>query len=131
MKLSEFIFTDKFPQITDVELQRAVSMINAMFYGIDEMWSGMPQEIAEGNRRLLSNYLVAWQLTSMYPDKAVGVASMGALPISSKSIGPVAIRYRDSVLNKGSVLDALQTNWFGYMALLMIQTNSDNWTLKR
>jgi hypothetical protein len=133
VQIKDFLFADKFINLTDEQLQVAIDMVKSQWQGVPTMWSNLPYHRAFRLRRLLYNYLLAWELMSLYPTQTTGVSGMGGLPLTSKQIGPVALRFRNSVAkgNEGTVFDALTTNWFGEQALLLMQSNSDNYRLYR
>lgn len=122
VEYEDFIFKDKFQDLTDVQFHHALQMINAQFTGVYKLWHTLPPAEAKAKRELCINYLVGWQLMELYPDSAIGVSGTGGMPIQSKKAGPVFIRYKDTVRQSGSgTLDLLSTNEFGLMALQLLQ----------
>lgn len=118
--------------ITDDIIAQALQMVNAQFSGVYTLWSFLPPDEARAKRELCINYLLGWQLAYSYPEYAVGVQGVGAVPLSSKKIGPITLKYRDLVRQSGSgILDMLTTNEFGLQALAMIQTAPENFILAR
>lgn len=129
--VGDFKFAHRFSGLTDDLLSQAIQIVNAQFSGVYSLWSLLPPPEARAKRELCINYLIAWWITNSYPKMATGVSSAGALPLSSKKIGPISLSYRDSVRESGTVLDALTSNEFGVQALLMIQTAPENYVVVR
>ena len=122
MDLNNFMFRDKFVGLSDSDLMKALQMVNAQFSGVYSLWSFLPPEDAHAKRELCINYLIAWKLVQLYPEKATGVAGTGSMPIGSKKAGPIFIKYKNMVRQEDSVLASLTTNQFGIEALTMIQS---------
>ena len=129
MDLGNFMFRDKFIGLSDTEFMQALQMINAQFSGVYSLWSILPPEDAHAKRELCINYLIAWKLVQLYPEKAVGVAGTGGMPIGSKKAGPIFIKYKNMVRQEDSVLATLTTNQFGIEALTMIQSAPDQFMM--
>lgn len=129
IELDDFKFRDNFVDITESQFALALSMVNAQFSGVYKLWSFLPPTEAKAKRELCINYLMGWQLMSLYPDKVVGISGTGGMPLLSKKVGPVFIKYRDVVRQGSGVLDMLTTNEFGLQALTMIQTAPENYIL--
>lgn len=130
--LGDFKFRDRFQDLTDAQIAQALQMVNAQFSGVYTLWSILPPEEARSKRELCINYLLGWQLAYSFPENAVGVQGVGAVPLTSKKIGPIALHYRDLVRQAGSgMLDMLTTNEFGIQALLMLQTAPEMFMLSR
>lgn len=128
MHLEEFRFRANFVNLTDLQVQQALQMINAQFSGVYSLWNILPPEDSAAKRELCINYLLAWQLMSLYPSQVVGVSGTGGMPISSKKAGPISIKYKDIVRQAGTgVLESLTTNQFGLEALMMIQSAPENY----
>lgn len=131
MDLDDFKFKDNFVDITSVQIQEALQMVNAQFSGVYSLWSLLPPGEASSKRELCINYLLAWQLASLYPSQTVGIGGTGGMPLLSKKAGPIFIKYRDMVRQSGSgVLEMLTTNQFGLEALMMIQNAPENYMFK-
>ena len=123
VELNDFKFKDRFVDITDTQLSQALQMINAQFSGVYTLWGLLPPKDAQAKRELCINYLLAWKLMELYPDSAVDSSGMGAMPLSSKKVGPITIKYKDGVRQQGAgVLDMLATNEYGMEALMMLQS---------
>ena len=129
--VGDFKFAHRFSGLSDDLLSQAIQIVNAQFSGVYSLWSILPPSEARAKRELCINYLVAWWITNSYPQNAVNVSSSGAVPITTKKVGQVSIKYRDSVIQEGSVLDALTSNEFGIQAMLMIQTAPENYMVVR
>jgi hypothetical protein len=125
------MFRDKFPGVTDEQFEIAVQMVNAAFPGVADMWTlhAIEEDIRQAKRKLLWNYLFAWQLATQYPELATGVGGTGAIPLSYKKIGPVSLGYRDMVRQANSGLDMLMNNSFGMLAAQMIQSAPEAYRL--
>lgn len=122
VELNDFIFRDRFIDLTDLQFTQALQMINAEFSGVYKLWSILPPDEARAKRELCINYLIAWKLTQMYPDSAIDVASTGGIPLSSKKAGPIFIKYRETLRQGDSVLSMLTTNQYGIEALTLMQS---------
>lgn len=122
VELNDFIFRDRFIDLTDLQFTQALQMINAEFSGVYKLWSILPPDEARAKRELCINYLIAWKLTQMYPDSAIDVASTGSIPLSSKKAGPIFIKYRETLRQGDSVLSMLTTNQYGIEALTLMQS---------
>lgn len=122
VELNDFMFKDDFLALTDLQVQKALQIINAEFSGVYTLWSFLPPDEARAKRELCINYLVAWKLVQLYPDSAMNVSSTGGLPLSSKKAGPIFIKYKDTVRQGDSMLSMLTTNQYGVEALTMIQS---------
>lgn len=122
-ELSEFKFRDRFQGITDTQLAQAYQIINAQFSGVYSLWGLLPPEDARAKRELCINYLIAWKLMDMYPDSALDATGTGAMPLESKKVGPIAIKYKNAVRQGDSgILMMLTTNEYGLQALTMLQS---------
>jgi len=129
------MFKDRFRDITDQELQVAVSYVNAMFSGVSSLWGGeyctLTLEEREAKRLTCYNFLVAWYLMQNYPGHVVGGVSgggMGGMPLESKSMNDVAVKFK-GIIRQNSSMEMLTTNTFGMQALEMIQTAPENYVL--
>ena len=128
LELGDFKFHDKFPDLKEPEFWRALQMVNAQFSGVYSLWATMPPAERLAKRELCINYLIGWQLMLMNPDSVDDIGSVGGMPLDSKKIGPIALKYRDLVRQSGSgVLDMLTTNTFGLLALQMLQSAPENY----
>lgn len=132
IQLDDFMFRDKFIDLTDAQLGIALQIINAQFSGVYTLWSLLPPAERDAKRRLCINYLLAWQLTMLYPDQAAVSSGTGGMPLKGKKIDYITLQYRDVVRASGSgVLDTLTTNEWGMQALVMLQSAPENYILAR
>lgn len=126
--IADFKFSHNFINLTVEQLQKALQIINAQFSGVYSLWSMLPPPERDAKRELCVNYLLAWQLMTLYPLQVTGVGGTGGMPLASKKAGPVFIKYRDVVRQSGSgTLDMLTTNQFGLEALQMLQSAPENY----
>lgn len=127
-ELGDFRFKDNFEGLTDTQFQQALSAVNAQFTGVYSLWSSLTPGVTAAKRSLCIDYLVGWWLMNEYPDSAVTGSGTGGMPIASKKIGPIFLKYKDTVRQAGSgVLDLLTTNSYGLQALQMIQSAPENY----
>ena len=132
IQLGDFMFSDKFIDITELQLGTALQIINAQFSGVYSQWAFLPPDERDAKRKLCINYLVAWELANLYPEQAILSGGSGSMPVKSKKIDYISIQYRDLVRAAGSgVLDMLTTNEWGMQALVMIQSAPENYILRR
>lgn len=122
--VAHFRFRDRFTDLSIEQMQDALDIINVQFSGVYTLWRFLPPVEAQAKRELCIDYLLAWKLMQLYPDaESNGTAGTGALPLSSKKVGPIFIKYRDLVRQSGSgLLDQLTTNMYGVEALSMLQS---------
>jgi len=126
----DFMFANKFFDISDDVLQQTITMVELNYAGIKSLWGILPLQLAEEKRRLCYNYLVAWQLMTLYPLNVVGgTTGVGGMPLVSKSIHDVHLTFKETTA-QDSVLSELTTNVFGIQALAMIQTAPECYMLR-
>lgn len=132
VQLEDFMFSEKFLDLTEAQLGRALQIVNAQFSGVYTLWAFLPPPERDAKRKLCINYLLAWQLATLYPDQAILSAGTGGMPLKGKKIDSIALQYRDVVRASGSgILDMLTTNEWGLEALMMLQSAPDNYILRR
>jgi hypothetical protein len=132
IELNDFMFSDKFLELTDAQLGKALQIVNAQFSGVYSLWALLPTAEREAKRRLCLNYLLAWQLATLYPEQAILSSGSGGMPLKSKKIDYISLQYKDVVRSAGSgVLDMLTTNEWGMEALMLIQSAPENYVLRR
>ena len=119
MTRNEFLFADKFPTLTDAQINAAFEEIKVFYFGVKDLWHVLPAEAAEAKRNLCYNYLLAWRLLDLNPGAAVGVMGNGGMAVSSKSIGGTSLSFQDMDAQEG--IKQLNSNVFGQKALAMIQ----------
>lgn len=130
LELGDFKFRDKFIELKDIEFENALQMVNAQFSGVYSLWATMSPAERLAKRELCINYLIGWQLMLMNPDSVDAMGSVGGMPLDSKKIGPIALKYRNLIRQSGSgVLDMLTTNTFGLLALQMLQSAPENYVM--
>lgn len=130
MRLQDFLYKSFFTGITDEQFATALEMVKTRFHGVASMWAICNKETREAKRRLCYSNLLAWQLMSLYPESATGVSGMGSLPLDSKSIHDISIKYRNLVRQDGhGILDSLITNYFGQQALMEMQSAPEMYEL--
>jgi len=131
MLAGEFVFRDKFhTSITDMDVEMAIQFVETTFSGVATLWGVCSPEEAKAKRTLCYNYLVAWQLASLYPTKVQGAVSSPGVPLSSKKIENVELRFATTA-RQGGILAMLETNVFGIMALQLIQAAPETFMLFR
>lgn len=118
----QFLFRDDFVDLTDDQFRKALQIVNTEFSGIPTLWSILPPDVANAKRELCINYLIAWKLSSLYPDQALSSVGTGGIPLESKKVGPITIKYSDTLRQGNSILSMLTTNQYGIEALTMIQS---------
>jgi len=132
IQLEDFMFSEKFVDLTDSQLGMALQIVNAQFSGVYSLWALLPPQERDAKRKLCINYLLAWQLATLYPDQAILGSGSGGMPLKSKKIDYISLQYRDVVRAAGSgVLDMLTTNEWGMQALMLIQSAPENYMLHR
>ena len=132
IQLEDFMFSEKFTDLTEVQLGKALQIVNAQFSGVYSLWAFLPPSERDAKRKLCINYLLAWQLAMLYPEQAMLGSGSGGMPLKSKKIDYISLQYRDVVRAAGSgVLDMLTTNEWGMEALIMIQSAPENYILRR
>lgn len=131
VQLEDFMFRDRFLDLTETQLGRALQIVNAQFSGVYTLWAFLPPTERDAKRRLCINYLLAWQLATLYPDQA-DISGTGGIPLQRKKIDGIMLQYKDLVKASGSgILDMLTTNEFGLQALMLIQSAPENYMLRR
>ena len=121
-----FKFAGNFLSLNSADFNNAYDIIKTQFYGVGNLWQGLPADIRASKRELLYNFLVAWYLASTNPENLKGVDSNG-LPLTSKSIGGVNIGFEQLMVQSG--MEIFKTNTFGLQALQMIQGAPERYKL--
>lgn len=119
-------FPDLLPEEKDDFLDNCISDVYTLFYGVADLWSHLPRKNYVAKTQMCYGLLVAWYITDVFPDYAVGVTSSGGIPIKMKSIGGTKIQFADTSNGNTSYADLLQSlksNSFGAKAYLMIKTS--------
>ena len=123
-------FPDLLPASTDAFLAAAIADVYTMFTGVNTIWSHMGDDEYFTKTQMCFGLLLAWYITDMYPEYAVGVVTSSGIPIKGKSIGGIKISFGDpntsSPAAKGfrDVLAPLKSNPFGAKAYLMLMSSS-------
>ena len=99
-----------------------------LFYGVSDLWSHLGRKEYELKTQMCYGLLVAWYITDLFPDLALGVVSTGGIPLKSKQIGGVKITFGETASKAGAVnnadlLQSLKSNSFGAKAYMMIKTS--------
>lgn len=123
-------YGQSFPDLLEEEknelLDSIIEDVYTMFYGVGDLWSHMKREEYVTKTQLCYGLLVAWYITDIFPDFAVGVQSAGGIPLSEKRIGGTLIKFANQSSAKGNYADLLQSlksNSFGNKAYLMIKAS--------
>lgn len=121
-------FPDLLSQDKNDFLNTCIEDVYTLFYGVGELWEHMNRKEYVTKTQLCYGLLVAWYITDMFPDFAVGVVSSGGIPLKMKQIGGVKIQFGDTASNAGAVnnadlLQSLKSNAFGSKAYMMIKTS--------
>lgn len=129
MLVDDFRFRDKFhTTLDDADIEVAIQMVETQFSGLKTLWGMLQEQEREAKRKLVYNWLVAWHLANLFPAKLKDVASNAGVPLHSKRIENIELRFANMVSQSGS-LQALQSNVFGIQALEMIQSAPELYTL--
>lgn len=126
MDLADFTFGYNFTGLTNDQISTAIDECEVTWSGIYTMWSKAEQVLRDKKRLLCMNYIVAWYLADMYPKAVKDIATMGGIPLSSKSIGGaanVSLSFRERKVPTG--MEQFTSNVFGMKALDMIMNSPD------
>lgn len=122
-------YAQNFPDLTDDDneeiLVSAIEAVYTMFDGVSSLWSHLERNVYCDKTRLCYGLLVAWYITDLHPDFAVGVVSSGGVPVKSKKIGGTSITFADTPAGKtanADLLASLKSNAFGAKAYMMIRS---------
>lgn len=121
-------FPDLLAEDKDEILDTCIEDVYTLFYGVGELWSHMDREEYVLKTQLCYGLLIAWYITDLFPDMALGVMSTGGIPLKSKQIGGTKIMFGETASKTGSInnadlLQSLKSNSFGAKAYLMIKTS--------
>ncbi len=128
MTADDFYYRDNFPELTNAQINTAVSIVEGQWYGSLTLWDQMPSAVKDSKRVTLLNLLTAWYLANKYPGMVRGAIANGAIPLSSKSIGGTSLTY----VQFETVQDALRpllSNQWGVDALTMLQSAGERFTI--
>lgn len=125
-------YGQKFPDLlaedkTDI-LDTCINDVYTLFSGVGELWEHLSREEYVQKTQLCYGLLVAWYITDLFPEYAVGVMSTGGIPLKSKQIGGTKIAFGEvsshtGAINNADLLQSLKSNAFGAKAYLMIKTS--------
>lgn len=106
-------------------LDNCISDVYTLFFGVKDLWSHLPRKSYVSKTQMCYGLLVAWYITDVFPEYAVGVMSSGGIPVKMKSIGGTKIQFADnsSTALGADLLQSLKSNSFGAKAYLMIKTS--------
>jgi hypothetical protein len=125
-------YGQSFPDLLSEEkndfLDVAIMDVYTLFYGVGDLWSHMNREEYVSKTQLCYGLLLAWYITDLFPDYALGVVSSGGIPMKSKQIGGVKITFGEvastaGASNNADLLQSLKSNAYGNKAYLMIKTS--------
>lgn len=120
-------FPDLLKEKTDDFLDTCIDDVYTLFYGVGDLWSHMNREEYVRKTQLCYGLLLAWYITDLFPDYALGVVSSGGIPLKSKQIGGVKIMFGDTkstagAVNNADLLNSLKSNSYGAKAYFMIRS---------
>lgn len=105
--------------LTEAEFEEAKDAVTAMWYGVFELWSPLPESVRNAKRELVLRYLIMWYLADLYPTRLVGgMMGSGGMPLNGKNIRSIQLQFRK--LNLPDSYESLSTNQFGIKAAEMI-----------
>ena len=121
-------FPDLLPEDKNDVLDTCINDVYTLFYGVADLWSHMGRTEYENKTQLCYGLLVAWYITDLFPDYALGVVSSGGIPVRMKSIGGVKIQFGDlastaGAVNNADLLQSLKSNAYGAKAYFMIKSS--------
>lgn len=109
-------------------LDTCIEDVYTLFYGVSDLWTLLERREYVNKTQLCYGLLVAWYITDLFPNYAIGVESSGGIPLKSKSIGGVKVTFGEiqntvGNFNNADLLQSLKSNAFGAKAYLMIKTS--------
>ena len=125
-------YGQNFPDLLDEgqnsTVDTAIDDVYTLFAGVAELWEHLDRKVYVDKTQLCYGLLVAWYITDLFPNYAVGVMSSGGIPLRMKSIGGTKIQFGDvastaGAKNNADLLQSLKSNAFGNKAYLMIKTS--------
>jgi hypothetical protein len=125
-------FGQNFPDLLDAGyndlVDASIEDVYTMFYGVNTLWKAHSEQVWFDKTQLCFSLILAWYITDLHPEYAVGVMTAGGIPLKSKSIGGIKIEFgspdRDGLArtpNYKDNLEPLKSNPFGYKAYQMIR----------
>lgn len=119
LAFDNFKFSRYIIGLTPSEFEEAKDSVTAMWYGVFELWSVMPEDVRNAKRALVLNYLIMWYLADLFPARLTGgIMGSAGIPLSAKSIKSIQLQFRR--LQLPAEYEALSTNQFGVKAAEMI-----------
>lgn len=121
-------FPDLLSEDKNDVLDTVILDVYTLFYGVGDLWAHMDRELYVAKTQLCYGLLLAWYITDLFPNYAVGVMSSGGIPLKSKMIGGVKVQFGETASTAGAVnnadlLQSLKSNAFGAKAYTMIKTS--------
>jgi hypothetical protein len=123
----DFPYNANFPTLTTTQIDAAIGIVSADWYGSLQLWATLPTAVQTVKRFNLLANLTAWWLSVMYPSALVGIVSDGGRPVSSKTIGGTSLSYAD--IEAQSALRPLLSNTFGIQAIIAITSAPERFTI--
>lgn len=123
IEYATFIHKDHFTEdFTEAQFNAALDYLETRFVGVqNSFWLALPDELRQKKINCCFSDLMAWYIADTYPSEAIAVAGTGGMPLLQKTIGGVAITYKNSTMVKGA-LDFLNTNLFGIRARTQMES---------
>jgi hypothetical protein len=126
-------YGQNFPDLLSDEynelLYLSIEDVYTMFVGVNTLWSAHEEQVWFDKTQLCFSHLVAWYITDLHPQFAVGVMTSGGIPLKSKAIGGVKIMFGNPDTDNDQTrkgykdnLNGLKSNPFGYKAYMMIKS---------
>lgn len=121
-------FPDLLPEDKNEMLDTCIKDVYTFFYGVGDLWVHMPRKEYVEKTQLCYGLLVAWYITDLFPDYALGVLSTGGVPLRMKQIGGTKIMFYKAgegttSVHNADLLQSLKSNSYGAKAYLMIKTS--------
>lgn len=129
-------FPDLLQEAYNELLETSINDVYSMFYGVSQLWKLHTDQVWFDKTQLCYSLLLAWYITDLHPQYAVGVMTAGGIPLKSKSIGGIKIVFGDEESSKqkgkgySDTLAPLKSNPFGYKAYQMIRSAGSLTTIR-
>lgn len=120
-------FPDLLAESFNELLYTSIEDVYTMFLGVNVLWKPLGDQAWFDKTQLCFSHLVAWYITDLHPEFAVGIMTSGGIPLKSKSIGGVKVMFGSpddqapSFKGYKDNLSGLKSNPFGYKAYMMIK----------
>lgn len=122
-------FPDLLPLDMEATVEAIIDDVYTMFHGVSTLWNTHEKQTWYDKTRMCYGLLTAWYIVDTFPNYAVGIPSMGGMPIKQKSIGGVKVVFGNPDSDGTSrlaqykdYLAQLKTNPYGYKAYTMINS---------